>query len=105
MEPDLSNQWFNSELLKTKHLASDTKSATIEGLQENQIENKTAGNKHASVTVDAEIIGSLENTLNESSQQDESLQSGQETNNLTRRERQNAIEPSSKNIRQWVKWI
>ena len=112
LEPAPSNQLFNSEFKPTtiecleenqieNNVAgnkNEFKPPTIEGLEENQIENKVAGNKNASVTGDAEIIGSLEDTLNESSQQDESLQSGQETNNLTRRERLNSIEPSSETL-------
>ena len=48
---------------------------TIEGLQENQIEYKVTGNKKSSVIGDIAIMVfmCLEDTSNESSQQDESL--------------------------------
>ena len=112
LEPAPSNQLFNSEFKPTtfeyleenqieNNVAgnkNEFKPPTIEGLEENQIENKAAGNKNASVTGDAGIIGSLEDTLNESSQQDESLQSGKETKKITRRERHNDIEPSSETL-------
>ena len=42
-----------------KKVASDTETATIEGLQENQIENKAKGNKNSSAIGDAEIMGAI----------------------------------------------
>ena len=47
LEPDPCNQSSNNnELLNTKPIATDIKPATIEGLQDNQIENNLAGNKN-----------------------------------------------------------